>query len=117
MLGKYILVDHVPVREPDTIKWAEWMEDISKRRVDETLLEGYRISTVFLGLDHGFGPSWKAPLIFETMVFGSSYDGEYQERCCTWEEALTQHQEAIKWVLDKLTEVDTKPNATNPSNE
>lgn len=51
--------------EPDLMKWAEWMQ-LADRHIANTVTDGYRVSTVFLGLDHGFGgPSrW-----FETMVF------------------------------------------------
>jgi hypothetical protein len=53
-------------------EWAEWSEKAYRagnsgpRRVAETTINGFWISTVFLGFNHGFsGP----PLWFETMVF------------------------------------------------
>ena len=60
----------IPVR--DWREWGEWMEGefksggAKKRRVAENQISGWWISTVFLGINHGFlGP----PLWFETMVF------------------------------------------------
>lgn len=53
--------------------------------------DGSYISTVFLGLDHGWG---SLPLLFETMVFGGPCDGD-QERCTTWKQAEAQHAEVV----------------------
>jgi hypothetical protein len=75
-------------------------------RVDLTQIGPYTVSTVWLGLDHGFG---RGPaVIFETMVFTSTawnetrsrYDPEVEplldidcRRYCTEEEATTGHEE------------------------
>ena len=71
------------------LEWARRFEDIESRRVAETVIDGVRVSTVFLGLDHGFGG---APMWFETMIFGGS---DYEERCTTWAEAEKMHERAI----------------------
>jgi hypothetical protein len=67
------------------------------QRVAEDQVGPYRISTVFLGIDHGFseGP----PILFETMVFcqGSHSDLE-QERYSTWAQAVVGHQNMIDTV-------------------
>lgn len=60
--------------------WGEWFEDHDQRHVDTTTIPAksrllwwlglrpdYWVSTIFLGLDHSFGPG--PPLLFETMVF------------------------------------------------
>lgn len=47
-----------------------------------------RVSTVFLGLDHGWGEG--PPVLYETMVFGGPLDGEC-ERYCTRAEAVAGH--------------------------
>lgn len=62
-------------------------------------INGYRVSTIWLGLDHGFSfePTTK-PIIFETMIFGKSGALDYQERCSTKFEARMMHNEAIRWV-------------------
>lgn len=55
------------------------------------------ISTVFLGLDHAWGHGSR-PILFETMIFGGKYS-EYQDRCCTYEEAEDMHEKAVNLVL------------------
>jgi len=91
VLKKYILVDRIPVPEPDLIKWGQWFETAA-RVVRQETFDGVTVSTVFLSLDHNF--SHGKPLLFETMVFGGVHDQD-QERCSTWEEAEAMH-EAIK---------------------
>jgi hypothetical protein len=68
------------------------------QRVDHTLVGPYEISTVFLGIDHGFieeGP----PILFETMVFcqGSRSDLEC-ERYATWDQAVAGHNAMVEEV-------------------
>lgn len=83
------------VVECDLMEWGRMMNEIGARRVAVDVIEGYRISTVFLGIDHGFGVS-KRPLLFETMVFGA--DEEWMDRASTWEEAERQHRDGVAWV-------------------
>lgn len=92
--GKYILVDRVPVACPELLKWGMWMEKWEDRRVAETEIEGVRVSTVFLGLDHSDFTRSSTPVLFETMIFGGEHDA-YQERCCTWDEAEQMHARAV----------------------
>jgi len=66
------------------------------RRVDRTKIGDVSVSTVFLGIDHGWGVSGP-PLIFETMVFGGPLDQE-QERYYTWTEAVAGHKAMVKRV-------------------
>ena len=83
--GYYILDDAgEPRRTYDAVEWATWMErahTLGLRRVAQDLDEGdpgkeIRVSTVFLGLDHGFGGRRE---LFETMVFVNGV-GEDAER-------------------------------------
>lgn len=91
---KYILIDRVPVLEPDLLTWARWFEDDSHRRVDEDRLpDGVRVSTVFLGLDHNYVDG-APPLLFETMIFGGPHH-DYCERYATWADAAVGHQQAV----------------------
>jgi hypothetical protein len=90
----YILDENnnaIPVK--DVLEYAKWYEQNKKRtRVDESFIDHYHISTVFLGLDHGMFD--REPLIFETMVFSDIDEDEnnYMERCSTWEQAAKQHE-------------------------
>ena len=80
---------------PITAKeWAKAMK--TDRHIGDTKLwfGRLRISTVWLGLDHGFKPGGK-PVIFETMVFNGD-DSLEQERYSTIDEALAGHVKYIK---------------------
>ena len=70
--------------------WFNWANQSGRRVVKKTWLGGdVEVSTVFLGIDHGFGifgERW-----FETMVFGGPIDGETY-RYATWEQAVKGHQ-------------------------
>lgn len=81
------------IREPDICKWAEWYAS-HDRHVGKDEVGDQGVSTVFLGIDHGFGstPQW-----FETMVFGGLND-EYQERYQTYAEALAGHKRIVESV-------------------
>lgn len=94
---KYILDGKVPVKCEDLMTWANWYEtNYQNRHVADETIDGVRISTVFLGLDHSFynGP----PLLFETMIFGGAHN-DYQDRCSTWEEAEAMHARASDKVM------------------
>lgn len=88
---------HNPVAEADILTWAKWYES-ADRKVASSMVGDIRISTVFLGLDHGFGDG--PPILFETMVFGGTHD-QYQDRHCTWSEACDGHAMAVSMVKDE----------------
>lgn len=97
---KYILRDGevVPV---DLITWAKWFESAPERRIKRDTIKRdgvtYAVSTVFLGLDHGFDS--EHPLLFETMVFaGSDHADLYCDRYETMEQARAGHDMACKQV-------------------
>lgn len=74
-------------------EWAAGFEDPEYKRVDEDDVGGVRVSTVWLGLDHGHGAG--RPLIFETMVFGGVGDGDVW-RYATEAEALAGHVRVVR---------------------
>ena len=94
-MKQYILNDEREVvPSTDLMDWARWFET-ADRHVALDTVNGVRVSTVFLGIDHDFtfeGP----PLLFETMTF----DGpeEICERCSTWDEAVAQHARVVQQV-------------------
>jgi len=91
----YVLDGKKPVKEPDLLKAAAAMEK-ADRVVAKTKVGRAEVSTVFLGLDHGWNGK---PALFETMIFDLP-DGhelsEYQARYSTWEEAEEGHKQAVK---------------------
>jgi hypothetical protein len=96
----YILENKTPVPCPDIHAFATFFKNHKEERlVALTQIGDYRVSTVFLGIDHNFSDEGD-PLVFETMIFGGNFDGEdeYQTRCSTWEQAEAQHREAINYL-------------------
>jgi hypothetical protein len=97
----YILnADGDPVAVDDVLTWAQWFEENRARRqiARDVLPDGTRVSTVFLGLDHGYGLT-SLPILFETMVF----DAQGQIRACrryaTRADALDGHQDLVMHML------------------
>lgn len=91
----YILEGKIP-KKVDLLTWAKWFKT-ANRYVNKTEINDVKISTVFLGIDHGFGG---IILLFETMIFGGKNDG-YQERYKTWEQAEKGHLKAVNLVKDE----------------
>lgn len=98
-----------PFIEPDLITWAKWFEK-AKRHAGLTTVGRYKISTVFLGLDHnwGLGP----PVVWETMVFKKESKGKKwilgdfmkveMDRCSgSSEQAEAMHEKMVKLVKKK----------------
>jgi hypothetical protein len=99
-VGWYRLDGHAPVRITSRDEqYAEWRRrEQSIRdgedcyRVARTVLDdGREVSTVFLGLDHGFMPG-APPIVFETMVFPEC---DICERYTTWDQALAGHDQIV----------------------
>ena len=92
----------IPVKPSRFNEWLITMGHDAKRvRLD--IVGDMKISTVFLGLNHasyfGNGP----PLLFETMVFSRTEDGEtdfshceFYKRYSTWDEAVKGHERIVK---------------------
>lgn len=91
-MSEHYILDGKKPKSVDLLEWARWFET-ADRIVAKTLINGVKVSTVFLGLDHSFGGG--PPLLFETMIFGGGHD-DYCERFETWEQAEAGHQEAVK---------------------
>lgn len=105
MTGQYILNDqNEPVPCEDLMEWGTWLrENFEKRRIAWTEDKKYHVSTVFLGLDHGFG--YGDPILFETMVFGNEDNGSIShmeldmERYATYAEAVEGHARMVqRWL-------------------
>ena len=89
----------------DLMTWSNQSEKLwkeNKKHVADEDVNGKRVSTVWLGLDHNFLGIGSKPLLFETMVFDKPSTGQdiYMDRYTTWDEAVDGHKKAIQWVLD-----------------
>ena len=93
-MDNYILEEKTPVKCDDLIKWAQ-ENTMENRRVADSEKDGVRVSTVFLGIDHGY--DGKGPVLFETMIFGGDHDEDVL-RYTTWEDAVIGHDHACKLV-------------------
>ena len=94
-LRLYIELDDGQVKQVDMLSWANWRAAHPDPHVAEDNVGRYRVSTVFLGLDHGHG---RVPVLYETMVFagGSLVDGG-MARYTTRQEALAGHARMLRW--------------------
>ncbi len=96
---KYILdADGKPQCCDDLMAWARWFET-ANLHVAETHFGDVRVSTVFLGLDHSFGSG--PPLLFKSMVFGGTLDGE-QERYTSRADAEAGHTALCQRVRESM---------------
>ncbi len=82
-------------------EWSNFIEGhfpTNYLHVGDDVIDGKRISTVFIGLCHSYNLDSNIPIVFETMVFDKNDHGIHQTRYCTWQEAEEGHQKAIEWV-------------------
>ncbi len=89
-LERYILdADGQPIPEPDLLTWAQWMGTGDHQVLAREQVGRFRVSTVFLGLDH----NWIGGdlVLWETRVFGGKLDGE-TDRYTSKAEALKGHK-------------------------
>jgi hypothetical protein len=124
----YILDDEHHVVPAGPLTWARWLEDNRYRRVvEQTETKFYWVSTVFLGLDHGFGRNGP-PVVFETMtferdrrvkaVFGrlmpvleEADDIDFGfNRYTSWDDALTGHRA----IVGRIQRAEEKAEAMTP---
>lgn len=99
----YKLVNKSPV-PCHMIEFAMWMEQdptTSGRIIQQDSLHSdVLVSTVFLGLNHGSFELNAVPVLFETMIFG--FGDKFQERYCTYDEAVGGHLIALERVTRLL---------------
>lgn len=92
------------------MRWARWhSECIQDRIIKQETVGAFRVSTVFLGLDHRFDEPY--PVLFETMVFpineilGQGWSEEWCDRCGTEAEALVIHSQAVAWCHEQMAKM------------
>lgn len=94
MSDHYVLdADGKTPRKADLMEWATSFESRKAGRVgNDTLPNGVRVSTVWLGLNHQWGDG--PPILWETMIFGGPHDA-YQERYSSHADAVAGHAKAV----------------------
>jgi hypothetical protein len=97
----YLLRDREPVPTDDVHLWGRWFEKADRTVLRTELIDGSVISTVFLGVDHGWGGE---PLLFETAVFFAPNTAptaaaqrlcDIARRYTTWSQAECGHVELV----------------------
>lgn len=87
----------VPLESAMDPRYLAMWKDPEARRVARDVIADVEVSTVFLGIDHG----WDGiPLWFETMTFGPV--GEHCWRYTTWDEAERGHAAMVRQVREGL---------------
>jgi hypothetical protein len=98
----------------DLMEWAMWFERQPQRFIlrDYFMDEQYKVSTVFLGMDHSWSPTGPGHY-FETMVFGPRQQKEifgrlrpirddlWTGRCETLQEAREMHKAGVQWLMQQ----------------
>ena len=106
----YYILNGKRVEKTNLREWGKFFETRERIIKQETLPNGYWISTVFLGLDHNF--SGGRPLLFETMAFKPRFatakigDKDYNlreevamDRYFTYKQAEEGHQKMVdEWI-------------------
>jgi len=110
-MGHYILDENRQPVEVDMMTWAQWFSQ-NDRLVAEDFTGFYRLSSVFLGIDHQWGKG--PPMLFETMVFLRESEikkifgryrpvneeafelGDTQWRYSSWDDCATAHQTILR---------------------
>lgn len=105
----------------DLLEWAMWIETGRQKWQLIDTIEGFRVSTIFLGLDHNWGNG--DPLLWETMIFDHNH--EYtakifrrkmqvapdigQWRFSFKEEAYQFHRDKVKELTDRFAAIGMMP--------
>lgn len=85
---------------------GEWVRGYGSSLRDRTVAEtecadlGYVVSTIFLGIDRGWG-LWPRPILFETMIHSIDDNPRflgYQTRYATRAQAMRGHDMAVAWL-------------------
>lgn len=90
-----------PIACNDIEVWAKWFQsNVESRSVKATVIEDITISTVFLGLDHGYNSN--RPVLWETLVFEGPLDQEMNRCTGSREQAEAMHAEMVEKVKQAL---------------
>lgn len=104
---KYYDRDQIPISAE---RWAELHADHSYVAISRTKLvdaadtrRGYDVSTVWLGINHGFGLG--LPLVFETLILTEGTSDEVEcRRYVSEQQARNGHTETVAMLAVELTD-------------
>lgn len=99
-------------------EWGRLFQDFEYKSVAKTTVvdktnsaRSYEVSTVWLGMDHGFHAP--APVIYETMIFGPEDYGDLEmQRYSTQAQAVAGHVEMVSLAASWCTDPEVTDDAT-----
>lgn len=99
----FILDEHKNIIPATCSQWSMWFSTPYSKYLYRTYFDkDIFLSTVFLGLDHGWNmnkdPDYR-PVLFETMLMDEKQD--FMVRYCTYDEATLGHAAAVEHVLNE----------------
>jgi hypothetical protein len=76
-----------------------WFKNNKSQHLGCDIIDGYRISTLFLSEDYGVS-GYEAPLLFETIISNSLDEiiSTYRQRCNSKKDAEEMHRKAVEFV-------------------
>jgi hypothetical protein len=81
------------------VEFSKWtFQDISIRKIAHDKIDEIIVSTVFLGMNHGWDDK---PFWFETMVFGGPEEPQWRYE--TYDEAIVGHWKVVQFVKKGMT--------------
>lgn len=95
-----------PVTTEEMIENSSFREKLVVKQETVILSDlNYRVSTVFLSLDHNWGDG--LPVLWETMIFTNDLNlNQYQERYTSYADALARHNQICDSLRSGITESD-----------
>lgn len=95
MGGGWYILEGDNIRPVSVDEWSRWsLERRDEKRIALNQVGDVEVSTVFLGLDHGWGDG--PPVVFETMTFGGGEaTNEWQWRYTTRAAAQAGHDKVV----------------------
>lgn len=94
----YVLNDDYSIREAnDMNEWSKFFQvGREASHLKHNFSDGSYLSTIFLGIDHGYDFNGGPPILFESMLFTGEGEEEYQERFATYAEAKASHDRYVQ---------------------
>lgn len=93
-------------RQGEQITFGQYLELMSDaqtradyKRVGDDEVDGVRVSTVFLGMDHNWSQAGP-PILFETMLFGTPDEDNPMVRYSTEQQAREGHEAIVAALRD-----------------
>jgi len=95
----YVLENKKIVSVDNVVEYLEKMEK-AETNVRTTAFQKIVVSSVFVGIDFSINTKNRKPRIFETVVFGGSYNG-YKYLSTSWNSTLKKHRQLVNLIKEE----------------